>query len=900
MNKIKYLTPLFILGVFFGWNLTFANSFPDIGGREDTRAIEYLKNNGTVKGYSDGTFQPDREISRSEFLKIMLSLEILKYSCPEDKIDDILKKFSDVKKDDWFINDLCSADSRGIVKGYSDGTFRPHSTINFAEAAKLITLYNNLEFSESDNSEWFEKYVSALETQRIVNNKIIDGENTPLTRGAMSDLIWRLQTGNEYYENITPKKITSCKDLDNQISKEQKRSRYHPFYLRKMEVVDEEISLEEVLISSDRKELSTPMPKSESMELNNVPVSGGSSNDFTTTNIQEKGVDESDIVKNNGTHIYFVRNNTLRIIKAGDEMTEESSLSLKDMNINEIMLSDTKLIILGSLKTDNISKYDYYGYKNDIAVRVYDISNPKLPVLLKSFSFDGYMVSSRRVGDILYIISNKYISRDNYKNFEVKTGSSVKKIFDDCSNISYIPNFDRSEITTITSINISSSEDKLNMKHILGAGNLVYSSLNNLYVTSPFSKQTSYTNLKTGNLNWSWSNYSRVFKFGLDKENVEFVAQGVVEGRLLNKYSLSEYNNNLRLATTVDNSSGRENNVFILDENLNLLSKITGIAKGEHIKSVRFMGDKGFVVTFKAVDPLFVIDMNPDNPKILGELKIPGWSDYLHPINDKYLIGIGKEVDPENEKNDRLTFDMLKGMKLSIFDVSDYSNPKEIHKTVIGERGTNSEVLHNPLSLFFDSEKELIGFPISIYESEEKEFCDPYHMKTCEGALEDYKSNCKCSEDSSGVIVCPSCLPAPTCMPKCTTEKIYNNTFNGGIIYSFDIEKGFELEHKFSHEKYNIYNLVNENYRDYNFNIRRILRIKDNIYGLSNKLITGYDMSTKKESSFPFVELGKCESIISESSCMQREDCEPLWGKPYCNSDTLCTEKMIFKTCVKK
>ena len=106
--------------------------------------------------------------------------------------------------------------------------------------------------------------------------------------------------------------------------------------------------------------------------------------------------------------------------------------------------------------------------------------------------------------------------------------------------------------------------------------------------------------------------------------------------------------------------------------------------------------------------------MNPTNPKIVGELKIPGWSDYLHPIDENYLIGFGKEVNAESANNERLTWDMLMGMKISIFDVSDLKNPKEIHKTVIGDKGTDSEILRNPKALFFDAERKLIGFPIQI------------------------------------------------------------------------------------------------------------------------------------------------------------------------------------------
>jgi len=293
------------------------------------------------------------------------------------------------------------------------------------------------------------------------------------------------------------------------------------------------------------------------------------------------------------------------------------------------------------------------------------------------------------------------------------------------------------------------------------------------------------------------------------------------------------------------------------------------------------MGKRGFVVTFKTTDPLFVIDMSPENPQILGELKIPGWSDYLHPIDENYLIGFGKEVSEEAIDADRLTWDMQKGMKISIFDVSDLKNPKEIHKTVIGDRGTKSEILRNPKALFFDAERKLIGFPIRINKIKKEED---------NGYCISEESICECKVLDNGDTICPSCQPI------CEPQAEIKNVFTGAQLYSFDINTGFILQGAVSHFPY-----YETEYWNNSYIIKRLVRIGENMYSISNDMIKGLDMKLKKDTSKEvlFVKAGTCSEIKDISSCMNRNDCEPIFVPFACDEGTICIQQAIFDSCAK-
>ncbi len=240
---------------------------------------------------------------------------------------------------------------------------------------------------------------------------------------------------------------------------------------------------------------------------------------------------------------------------------------------------------------------------------------------------------------------------------------------------------------------------------------LVYSSTKALYLT---------------NTNWTWlgtESQSRettdVYKFAYVDNGTEPVAAGRVDGRILNQYSMGEYEGFLRLATSTFANffEGPEaestNAVYVLEQagdSLDIVGSIENIAPGETIQSARFMGDRGFVVTFEQIDPLFTLDMtDPRNPAIVGELKVPGFSTFLIPMDENNLLAVGQYVPEEGER-------WIRGVQLSIFDISDYANPVQKHNLVLGEEsGAWSEALFSPKAFTYYAEQSLVALPVAIY-----------------------------------------------------------------------------------------------------------------------------------------------------------------------------------------
>jgi uncharacterized secreted protein with C-terminal beta-propeller domain len=213
---------------------------------------------------------------------------------------------------------------------------------------------------------------------------------------------------------------------------------------------------------------------------------------------------------------------------------------------------------------------------------------------------------------------------------------------------------------------------------------------------------------------WTAEGTTVIHRIAVEGPSIVAKASGEVRGRVLNQYSMDEYQDNFRIATTaaggtLKGQDSSANSVYILSMDMKIIGKLENLAPGEQMHSARFMGDRCYLVTFKKVDPLFTIDLsNPQNPRVLGKLKIPGYSDYLQPYDSNFLIGIGKET-VEAEEGD---FAWYQGLKVSLFDVSDVTNPKEAGKIVIGDRGTDSPVLRDPHALLFDKDRDLLVIPV--------------------------------------------------------------------------------------------------------------------------------------------------------------------------------------------
>lgn len=204
-----------------------------------------------------------------------------------------------------------------------------------------------------------------------------------------------------------------------------------------------------------------------------------------------------------------------------------------------------------------------------------------------------------------------------------------------------------------------------------------------------------------------------IHKISIDEDKIEYVAKGTVPGRLLNQFSMDESGDRFRVATTVEyyiqnQGTVRTNAVYILDEQLNIVGGLGDIAPDESIFSAKFIGDRLYLVTFQQIDPFFVIDLSADTPKILGELKIPGFSNYLHPYDEEHIIGIGRDTkEIENGRVQQL------GIKIALFNVADVNNPKVADDIILGDSSTQSEALHNHKAFFFDKTKGVLSIPIT-------------------------------------------------------------------------------------------------------------------------------------------------------------------------------------------
>ena len=204
-----------------------------------------------------------------------------------------------------------------------------------------------------------------------------------------------------------------------------------------------------------------------------------------------------------------------------------------------------------------------------------------------------------------------------------------------------------------------------------------------------------------------------IHKIAIDEEKIEYVAKGSVPGRLLNQFSMDENGDRFRVATTTEiytqyEGTIRSNAVYILDENLNMVGGLDQIAPDESIFSTRFIDDRLYMVTFQQIDPFFVIDLSSDTPKILGELKIPGFSNYLHPYDEEHVIGVGRDTKEIGENRVQQL-----GIKIALFNVADVSNPIVADDIIIGDSSTHSEALHNHKAFFFDKTRGVLSIPIT-------------------------------------------------------------------------------------------------------------------------------------------------------------------------------------------
>ncbi len=471
--------------------------------------------------------------------------------------------------------------------------------------------------------------------------------------------------------------------------------------------------------------------------------SAGESVDFSTTNIQEAGVDESDIVKNDAETIFALQDRTIHVVDASPagELAEVATIEL-DFYGDSLYFNGTTLIALSQ-------NYGFY-YEDDVVfegdadaaqtstdvlggpyfdgaqtnIDFYDVTDPAAPTTIATVKLEGNLVSSRLIDTKLHVVTNSYpnfpfdLTPINLESTTVSEWIPDYQIETDAGMVAdgdvvAWPDVFRPEdpngysITTVVTIDVTDPTAEFASTAITADAGVIYASTEALYLTDTDYSFTDFA-AQTDTI---------VHKLSFTETGTEYIASGIVPGRPLNQYALGEYEDHLRIATTVDDfTSASSNNVYVMGVdgiNLDVVGQVEGIAPGETIYAVRFLGPRGFVVTFKRIDPLFTLDLaDPTDPQIIGELKVPGYSDHIQLLDENHLLTIGKDAQDAGD------FAWVQGVQLSIFDVTDMAEPTLLHKEIIGGRGSSSEANSNPKAFNYYPPLNALAFPMDEYGSE--------------------------------------------------------------------------------------------------------------------------------------------------------------------------------------
>ena len=463
------------------------------------------------------------------------------------------------------------------------------------------------------------------------------------------------------------------------------------------------------------------------------PATAAGGLDYSETNVQVKGVDEADIVKTDGIYIYYIAGNQLNILKpdgAATRLISSTSLSGDDSwwgyNSEMFLLGNRLMIITQSFNTVwvNDVRGNYQSNTEQTSAVIYDISNPAKPAQVVSLGQSGYYVSSRMIGDYVYLVTSQYIYSP-VKGTPITyipattAGAETKLLMPTDLYIGGSPQ--SAAYTVIGSINLKSGANFASAKAVFGGTSELYANAEHMLLA--FARYTDEAlpiapdkDGKNVQITRGGSSTDLVL-LGLNDGEITRLAGGSVPGNLLNQFSMDAYKNVIRVVTTLNSweqriytdgvdtyeyDSTTANALYTLDLSLNVLGKIENLAKDEFVKSVRFDGDIGYFVTFRQVDPLFAVDLsNPAYPRVLSALKIPGFSEYLHVFKQNLLLGIGYDADEQTGR--------MQGVKLSMFDTTDKTKVKEVTTEKVDASWT--VVGSNHKAILVDAQKNLIAFP---------------------------------------------------------------------------------------------------------------------------------------------------------------------------------------------
>lgn len=437
-----------------------------------------------------------------------------------------------------------------------------------------------------------------------------------------------------------------------------------------------------------------------SMAAGEVSSSKAAGSAHSDTYLQVEGIDEADIVKTDGKYIYYVNTDKEVVILSADNgKTEKVSVigySGVENYIDDIYLSGDRLITVGRYYKDDSDE-------SSSGIVVYDISDRSKPKELYDFSQTGIILSSRMVGDYVYLVTNDYVYKGGRALPYCGGTDSLSGMKP--SDICCLPDPKAPSYLVLSAVDVSTgTKGKTVTKAILGAGDTIYCNDHNLYsVTTEWDEKDGTT-------------YTRIVRAALDGADVKFNATARVRGYVDSQFSMDEKDGYFRIATTSERGGMDVNNLFVLDKSLREAGKVTGFARNESIKAVRFMGDKAYVITYEAIDPLFIIDLaDPENPVIEGEVMIDGFSTLLIPVGDGRLLGIGHATGDNGYGGE---FDS--GLKLALFDISDPSHPKVLDSKEFEDMTSFAQNDHH--ALMVNNEAGYFAIPYDIYRYDDEPF----------------------------------------------------------------------------------------------------------------------------------------------------------------------------------
>ncbi len=411
--------------------------------------------------------------------------------------------------------------------------------------------------------------------------------------------------------------------------------------------------------------------------------------DFGKVNLRVENVQEADIFITDGEYLYCADKYGLGIsvIKAEADGTLTKVYShTEDTLTQKKNSSSTSYKGLYLYENYLIAAFDKYIFEEEhttrtvSGVKIYDITDKSKPVLIKELAVDGNYSSSRITDGQLLLISCYRIEAYFYDDcddayFIPATYNGTQRALLPCDCISYDPEDDPEAYVNIAKINLSDISQEMTVTSYLGTVQETYCTKDSLFVIG-FDPVID-TDFKVGVRLFTGTGETIITRMDITSRKAKVTASCSLEGNLLNSYSIDEYDGHLRVALNTE----KGNRIVVLDKELKTVGELSGIAEGEQIKSARFMGDTVYLVTFVQTDPLFVIDLkNPEKPEILGEVKLPGFSSYLHPVGDGLLLGVGTGGTETGVDG---------SAKISLFDVSDPAAPKEADNIILPDSYLN-------------------------------------------------------------------------------------------------------------------------------------------------------------------------------------------------------------------